>query len=178
MDLLFKIKQSLTDYSEDLEVHSRRVSILAYEAAKILKMRAHLVSVAGYMHDLGKTTWPAVMLDKYPLLPEDWGYVKAHPLVGEDIALKIWPEIPDLIRRLIRSHHERPDGTGYPDGLTSLDDETLLLAACDSFDAMTSARIYRLQGALPIDYALREIERFAPARIVSALALAVSEIAV
>lgn len=73
----------------------------------------------------------------------------------------------------MRGHHERPGGSGYPDALAEPGAEILLLAACDAYDAMTSDRAYRPGGALPVEAALLEVARFAPARVVAALAGAV-----
>jgi|GEM_PF-3218424 len=173
MHNLTPARQALAAYPP-LEAHSRRVASLALGAAKLLHLPdPALIAQAAYLHDLGKTTWPLELFTKYPLEARDWGLVKAHPLAGENLAAEIWPEIPALARALIRGHHERPGGKGYPDGLAEPGLEILLLAACDAFDAMTHERAYRPGGALLAKDALLEVARFAPARVVAALAGAV-----
>lgn len=174
---LFRARQ-LLNRNTDLHVHSRKVSTLAQKAAKILKMPTSEIAIAGYLHDIGKTIWPAELFDKHPLSQADWAFIKSHPVVGVKIASDILPDIPDFVKNLIRFHHERPDGKGYPDGLKDLSEEILLLAACDSFDAMTTERAYRPEGAFTVGYALEEIGRFATPAIVSALSLAIAKKAI
>lgn len=143
---------------------------LALDAAKFLRLPdPALVAQAAYMHDLGKTNWPQELFTKDPLEAHDWALVKVHPAIGENLALEMWPEIPALVRALIRGHHERPGGRGYPAGLAEPGTELLLLAACDAFDAMTHEREYRPGGVLSPREALIEVARFAPAGIVAAL---------
>lgn len=177
MQGLIKTQEILSKYA-NIEEHSRRVSTLAGKIAKLLKYpepKARSISIAGYMHDLGKTVWPPELHYKQSPNASDWGLVKAHPLIGERIASEIWPDIPVFIKTLIRYHHERPGGGGYPDGLVNLDEEILLLAACDSFDEMTSETVYN-QNPLPADYALHEISQFAPGNVLEALKKAVGYI--
>jgi len=132
-------------------------------------------SQAAYLHDLGKTMWPESLFTKYPLEPLDWGLIKAHPLSGENMAVEIWPEVPLMVRALIKGHHERPGGRGYPDGLEEPGIEILLLAACDEFDNMTNERPYMPGRKLPKKDALMEVSRFFPAQAVAALAIAAME---
>ncbi|NPV72278.1 MAG: HD domain-containing protein [Pelotomaculum sp.] len=173
MYVLSAARQALAAYPH-LEAHSRRVAALALEAAKLLRLPdPALVAQAAYLHDLGKTNWPEELFTKYPLAPFDWALVKVHPVAGENLALEIWPDMPALARALIRGHHERPGGKGYPDGLAEPGVEILLLAACDAYDAMTSERAYRPDGALPAGVALLEVAKFTPARVVAALAGAI-----
>lgn len=156
-----------------LEEHSRRTARLVLEAAKLLRLPCPAeLGLAAYLHDLGKTAWPEELFTKYLLEPHDWGLVKAHPVLGEQLAAEFWPEIPATARAVIRGHHERPGGAGYPDGLAEPPVEALLVAA-DAFDAMTTDRPYRPGGALSVEAALPEVARFAPAAVVAALAGAV-----
>jgi len=110
-----------------------------------------------FLHDIGKVGIPEQILCKRgPLSAEEWDVMRTHPLVGAQIVAPI-----AFLRGavdLVRHHHERFDGTGYPDGLRG---EEIPLAArvfsvADSFDAMTSDRPYR--GAMGIERALAEIE--------------------
>ncbi|MEX2583855.1 MAG: HD domain-containing phosphohydrolase [Gemmatimonadota bacterium] len=96
------------------------------------------------LHDVGKTTIPAEILNKAGALSEEeWALMRRHPAAGEDLLSTI--EFPWDIRPMVRSHHERWDGSGYPDGLVG---EQIPLAArvlcvADVFDALTTTRSYR-----------------------------------
>ncbi len=172
MHILQAVQKSLAAYPH-LEAHSNRTAMLVSEAGKLLRLTEPtltLLATAAYTHDLGKTMWPDELFAKFPLTPMDWGLIKAHPVLSENLAVEMWREIPGDMWLLIRGHHERPGGKGYPDELNEPGIELLLLAACDSFDAMTHDREYRPNGALPVETALLEIAEFAPAQIVAALA--------
>jgi len=118
----------------------------------------HLARQAGYppallpaleqgalLHDIGKiAVSDAILLKPARLTPEEWGEMRLHPVVGDDI-LKRVPFLRPATA-VVRSHHERFDGTGYPDGLEG-DQIPLgarLFALADTLDAITSARCYRL----------------------------------
>ena len=110
------------------------------------------------LHDVGKVGIPESILCKPgPLTEEEYEVMKTHPLIGVQIVAPI--QFLGKAIEVIRCHHERWDGRGYPDGLAG---EDIPLAArifsvCDTFDAMTSDRPYR--RAMPFDYAVEEIER-------------------
>jgi ribonuclease P protein subunit RPR2 len=109
-----------------------------------------------FLHDIGKVGVPEQILCKEgPLTGEEWTVMRNHPVVGAQIIAPI-TFLTGAVE-LIRHHHERFDGSGYPDGLHA---EEIPLAArifavADSFDAMTSDRPYR--GAMRVDRALAEI---------------------
>jgi two-component system cell cycle response regulator len=105
------------------------------------------------LHDIGKVAIPDAILSKAgPLDAEEWAIVHQHTLIGERI-LAAAPALSQ-VAKLVRSSHERHDGTGYPEGMVS--DEiplgSRIVAVCDAFDAMIGPRPYRLgmteQGAL------------------------------
>ena len=99
---------------------------------------------AGLMHDVGKMAIPDAILNKESsLTAEEFEIVKGHPARSEDIIARI-PSLRPL-RWAIRWHHERLDGSGYPDGLkgSEISLEARILAVADVFDAMTSGRAYR-----------------------------------
>jgi ribonuclease P protein subunit RPR2 len=110
-----------------------------------------------FLHDIGKVGIPEPILCKEgPLTIDEWDVMRTHPTIGAQIVEPI-AFLSDAVD-LIRHHHERFDGSGYPDGLEG---EKIPLAArifsvADSFDAMTSDRPYR--GALALEPALAEIE--------------------
>lgn len=112
----------------------------------------------GYLHDIGKVGVPdAVLLKPEPLTPEEFEVMKQHTIIGD----RLCGELKSLrkVRPIVRHHHERLDGSGYPDGLRG--DEVPLLAqimsVVDVFDALTTARPYK--AALSPDFAYRELQR-------------------
>lgn len=127
--------------------HSERVTRYATEMAGILGCTgAQLESVrtVGYLHDIGKIGVRDSILNKPgPLTSEEYEIVKKHPVIGDAIVseLGLSPEE----RAIIRHHHERWDGRGYPDGLAGEDIPLLarIVSVADAFDAMTSERAYR-----------------------------------
>lgn len=112
---------------------------------------------AAYLHDIGKATVPADILSKAgPLTEEELGLIRLHPAVGSTMLASagLWPEVS-----LVRAHHERFDGGGYPDGLAGegIPLEARILFVADSFDAMTSDRSYR--RGMPVEEAFDELRR-------------------
>lgn len=107
----------------------------------------------GYLHDIGKITVPDAVLHKAaPLTPAEWDLMRRHPEAGE----RIGRELRSLgaVLPTIRHHHERLDGSGYPDGLRSeeIPLSARVLQVVDVFDALTTERPYR--RALPWNEAL------------------------
>lgn len=154
-----------------LESHCSRVALIALESAKILHLpNPEEIATGAYLHDLGKTTWPPDLFRKYPLDSCDWNIIYSHPVISENIAVKLWPDISKRVKMIIRGHHERPGGKGYPDRLSEPCVEMLLVAACDAFDAMTNRREYRPATIMLAEEALMEIAQFATAKIVAAIA--------
>jgi response regulator RpfG family c-di-GMP phosphodiesterase len=102
------------------------------------------VARAAELHDLGKVAIPDEILNKPgPLDETEWGFMRRHTIIGERILLAAPALKP--VARLVRTSHERYDGSGYPDGLVG--DEIPLgariVGVCDAFDAMISERPYR-----------------------------------
>lgn len=144
--LLTQLTSSLESSDPYTHGHSRRVARHAANIAKqmglsggeIAKIRA-----AGAMHDVGKVETPTAVLHKEGrLTDEEFDIVKRHPVDGADMVATL---DDDGLTAIVRHHHERLDGTGYPDGLAG--DEIPLgariLAVADTFDAITSTRPYR-----------------------------------
>ena len=110
--------------------------------------------MGGFLHDVGKTTIPAELLNRPgPLTGEEWELMKRHTIEGDALVAEL--DFPWDVRPIVRSHHERWDGSGYPDELAG---EEIPLAArivciADVYDALTSTRSYR--AALGRDEALR-----------------------
>jgi putative two-component system response regulator len=106
-----------------------------------------------FLHDIGKIAVPdSVLLKKGKLTPDEYAVMKQHPVIGDDLCRTVRSLAP--VRAIVRHHHERLDGRGYPDGLAG--DEISLLAGIvsvvDVFDALTTDRPYR--NALSVDVAL------------------------
>lgn len=129
--------------------HSARVSKRARLTAERLG-RPHeeveQIKIAGLLHDIGKIGIPESILRKPDrLTEEEWAYVRSHPQIGETIIRQMGSERLTEVERLVRHHHERLDGKGYPDGLAgdAIPFGARVLAVADSYDAMTSNRPYR-----------------------------------
>ncbi|MFC2036154.1 CHASE2 domain-containing protein [Chloroflexota bacterium] len=141
--------------------HSQRVTEFTLLGATSLPMSQEELEVleyAGILHDIGKIGIPDDILRKPgPLTPEEWSIIRQHPIIGA----KIIDDIPFLgeARNLALHHHERYDGSGYPDGLTGNDIPlgARLLAVADAFDSMTTDRAYRT--AMNVDDALNELRK-------------------
>jgi HD-GYP domain-containing protein (c-di-GMP phosphodiesterase class II) len=127
------------------------------------------------LHDVGKIGVPEAILNKPgPLDPDEWEAMRAHPLLGVRIVSRM-PFLGDAVD-VIRSHHERWDGRGYPSGLRggAIPMAARIFSVCDAFDAMTSDRPYR--RALPLDHAVEEVRtgagsQFDPAVVEAFLAI-------
>ncbi|MDO9515561.1 MAG: HD domain-containing phosphohydrolase, partial [Syntrophales bacterium] len=114
------------------------------------------VRMAGIIHDLGKISIPADILSKPGNLSKlEFDLITSHPRVGYDILKTI--EFPWPVAQIVLQHHERMDGSGYPQGLSGNDIllEARVLGVADVVEAMVSHRPYR--SALDVDKALEEI---------------------
>jgi len=148
------ICQSLLGLANALEAkdaytrgHSERVAELSRRIAVVVGLEGDDVAAvgeAGLLHDIGKIGVPEPTLRKPgPLSPEEWQAMRRHPMVGAQIVAPF-----DVFARaapLIRHHHERWDGSGYPDGLAghAIPLGARIVAVADVFDALTSTRPYR-----------------------------------
>jgi response regulator RpfG family c-di-GMP phosphodiesterase len=143
--------------------HSERVMEYSLKAGAALSLNddeAEVLRYAGVLHDVGKIAIDASILSKPgPLTPGEWEIMYTHPTVGA----RLLKEIPFLERaaELVLRHHERFDGTGYPDRLRGEDIPlgARIIAAAEAFDTMTTDRPYR--SALSIDAAVKELNNCA-----------------
>jgi len=141
--------------------HQRRVSDLARSIAtemKLPKDKIEGLRTAATIHDLGKISIPAELLSKPARLTNmEFALIKNHPQAAYNILKNI--DFPWPVARMVLEHHERMDGSGYPNGLTGdeLLIESKILAVADVVEAMASHRPYR--SALGIDVALEEISK-------------------
>jgi diguanylate cyclase (GGDEF)-like protein/putative nucleotidyltransferase with HDIG domain len=132
--------------------HLHRVRTYAVEIAKELNLSSdetEALRAAALLHDIGKLAVPEQIISKPGrLTPEEFEKMKVHPLVGAEILERV--AFPYAVAPIVRSHHERWDGSGYPDGLRGLEIPigARILAAVDCLDALASHRQYR--PALPL----------------------------
>jgi diguanylate cyclase (GGDEF)-like protein/putative nucleotidyltransferase with HDIG domain len=139
--------------------HLERVRIYAVEVAKILRLpdeQLEALRAAALLHDIGKLAVPEHIISKpAKLTPEEFQKMKIHPIVGAEILERV--QFPYPVAPIVRSHHERWDGTGYPDGLKENDIPigARILSAVDCLDALASDRAYR--KAVPLDEAMRRV---------------------
>lgn len=154
--------------------HNRRVAQLCVQIGRQMAMTAAELRVlgrAGLLHDVGKVAIPDQILAKHaPLDAAEWTLMKSHPEIGLSL-LGDGRSRRELLAVLY--HHERLDGSGYPYGLAgeSIPIEARIVAAADTYDALTSDRPYRT-ARTPIDARLvmmEEAGRRLDARVVSAL---------
>ncbi|MBX3011165.1 MAG: HD domain-containing protein [Caldilineaceae bacterium] len=141
---------SLAMEARDLETagHTQRVVYLAERVGRIMGISGKELDAlrqGAYLHDLGKLCVPdAVLLKPHRLSPDERTIMEAHAESGYELAMHI-PGIPREALHVIRSHHERWDGSGYPDGLHGNEIPLLarIFAICDVYDAMVSTRPYK-----------------------------------
>jgi putative two-component system response regulator len=153
--LTIEARDSLTDG------HGQRLALYASALGRTLGLGEDDVSTlarGGFLHDIGKVGIPdAVLLKPGPLTPDEFELVKQHTVIGD----RLCGDLPSLqkVRPIVRHHHERLDGSGYPDGLCG--DATPLLAQImgivDVFDALTMERPYK--AAMPAAWAAEELRR-------------------
>lgn len=148
--------------ARDLETsgHTERVVQLAVRLGAALGLNGPALDElrqGAFLHDIGKLSVPdAILLKPGKLSPEEWVQMKNHVTYGADIASRI-PNLPPGALDVIRHHHERWDGSGYPDGLAgnAISLPARIFAISDVFDALTHERVYK--GAWSIQEALTEI---------------------
>lgn len=153
--------------------HSTNVAELATALAQVLDLpdeRVQVVGLAALMHDVGKIgVRDDVLLKSGRLDSRERFEIEEHTILGERI---LAPAGLDDIPALVRSHHERWDGRGYPDGLSGeeIPLEARILAVCDAFETMTTGRTY--SAAVSADEALSEIDAMAGSQFDPAVAAA------
>ena len=140
--------RALAERDPDLGEHISGVAALAEAVARRLNLDDEQIDHtrhAAELHDVGKMAIPDAILDKpAPLEPAEWEFIRRHTLIGERIVAAAPALRP--VAALVRSSHERWDGTGYPDQLAGEEIPlgARIVAVCDAFDAMIADRPYRL----------------------------------
>ena len=162
-NMIFTLTLALESKDSNTHGHSQRVSEYVMAVANKLNLsetdKTNLWRAA-ILHDIGKIGIPDVILNKTTSLnEEEWEIMRSHPERGEAICSKL--KFAREILPIIRHHHERYDGKGYPDGLSGEDIPFLarIISIADTFDAITSPRSYRSPGTE--EQAVRELKRCA-----------------
>jgi len=139
--------------------HLQRVRVYAMELAKQLRLNedeTEALRAASVLHDIGKLAVPEHIISKPgKLTPEEFEKMKIHPIVGAEILEQV--DFPYPVVPIVRAHHEKWDGSGYPSGLAgeAIPIGARILSAVDCLDALASDRQYR--KALPLDEAMAKV---------------------
>jgi response regulator RpfG family c-di-GMP phosphodiesterase len=141
------LAQALEAKDEYTQGHSERVAEVAVSIAQYLSLGESEINdmwLAGFLHDIGKIGIQETVLNKPgKLSASEWELIQQHPVLAERILCPI-EELSEVIK-IVRHHHERFDGSGYPDGLAGGDIPlgARILSVADAYDALTSKRSYR-----------------------------------
>jgi putative two-component system response regulator len=160
-NVLFSLVLALEAKDIYTKGHSERVAEWAVRLSRwkgLPQAEQRVAQAAGLLHDIGKMgISEAILLKPGPLTPEEFDQVRAHAVEGERICQPL--QFARTLLPAIRHHHERWDGTGYPDRLKgqAIPEEARILAVADAYDAMTSNRPYR--PAMSHDEALSNLLR-------------------
>ncbi len=144
---LFDLLHNIRQIDDTIFAHCLNVAFISRVLGKWMKLdreEIDMLTLAGLLHDIGKLKIPNEILAKPDkLTDEEFAIVKKHAQFGYEI-LKSY-NLPERVLSSILHHHERCDGSGYPDRLPSdrLDDFTMIIATADVYDAMTASRCYR-----------------------------------
>ena len=151
IDSLVRTMEERDPYTAGHSLRVRCYALRLADAVGLGRRQRKLLSLAAKLHDIGKVGVPEVILNKPDKLTDDeYRLVREHPVIGERILTPILRN-PEVLAG-IRGHHERLDGTGYPDGLSGSHVPLLarLIAIPDCFDALTTSRAYRSAMPLPV----------------------------
>jgi putative two-component system response regulator len=149
VEMLERLARAVDFRDDDTGVHTKRVGIASARLAEIMGLESaavDMIRLAAPLHDIGMVGIPdAVMLKPGPLTPEERKIMERHTIVGSDILKDGRSDLVRLCQRIARSHHERWDGSGYPDALVGEDipQEARIVHVADFLDALTHDRPYR-----------------------------------
>src|SRR5580658_8271936 len=160
--ILFALAQTVEHRDPYTGKHCQRLAVASVMLGEALGLPSQdLTSLyrGGFLHDIGKIAVPdAILFKRGKLTAEEWDVMHSHPVRGEEICRpmkSLWPVLP-----IIRSHHEKWDGSGYPDGLAGEQIPLLarILQVADIYDALTTERPYKLALSHPEAIAVMEDE--------------------
>ena len=140
-------------------VRMSKISVILGRASGMNSRQCDMLLNASPMHDIGKIGIPdSILLKPGKLTGEEWQIMKRHPVIGADILAGDQSELLIMARQIALTHHEKWDGSGYPNGLagTDISMEGRIVAIADVFDALTSERPYK--HAWPVDEAVQFIK--------------------
>ena len=141
--------------------HSRSVvslSVAVSDAMGLSGRQRRNVEFGALLHDVGKIAVPKEIINKPgPLTEDEWLVIKAHTIEGQRMLDRVGGLLSE-VGRIVRSSHEKWDGTGYPDGLVAeaIPVESTIVSCCDAFNAMTTDRSYR--AAMSLEEAIEELQ--------------------
>ena len=156
----YVLVKMLEYHDTNIKGHSERVAWLSMKTAEFMRMdKENICKIywAGYLHDVGKIFVPQSILNKQNKLSyEEYEVVKEHPVKSAEILTEIF--CPGEIIEIVKYHHERWDGRGYPEGLRNFDIPlgSRIVAVADAYDAMISPRSYR--KPLSVEKAIEELK--------------------
>src|SRR4051812_30450790 len=161
VQMLARALEAKDAYTRGHSIRVSRYSVATASRLGFVGQRLDGIRLGGELHDIGKIgTREAVLHKPGSLTAEEFRQITEHPALGEKMLSPLAHESPDVLR-IVRSHHERLDGAGFPDGLrgVNIPIEARIVAVADAFDAMTSRRPYR--DSRPPDQAMCELRRVA-----------------
>lgn len=161
LDTIGILRQTVEAKDPYTRGHSDRVSefsVLIGKKMGLDEATLHTLKIGGLFHDIGKIGIPdSILLKESKLNDDEYSQIKNHPTIGAHILgdAKVFKDILPMVKH----HHERFDGRGYPSGLAGTDIPLIarIAAVADTFDAMTSKRTYR--NSLPLDFVKEEIKK-------------------
>ncbi|MGY5612797.1 HD-GYP domain-containing protein [Vibrio brasiliensis] len=161
-ELIYRLGDVVESRSQEAGNHVRRMSELSYELCLLLgysEEKANVLRQAAPMHDIGKIAIPdSVLLKPGKLNSEEWQVMKTHSAIGHNILAGSKRKILQTAATIAHQHHEKVDGSGYPQGLKGdeISIEARIIAVADVFDALTHERCYK--PAWPIEDVITELK--------------------
>lgn len=160
---VFDMLHCMRDYDDSTYVHSVNVSLICNVIGKWLgfsQSDVQILTLCGLLHDIGKLMMPKEIISKPGKLTTfEYATIKTHPYIGYSI---LQDDIDEHVKKAVLQHHEKCDGSGYPNGLKKdeIDEFAKIVTIADIYDAMTANRVYR-EGLCPFDVIeLFEMEGF------------------
>ena len=165
-ELLYRVSEVMDadDYTYRHSVNVTVLTILTAKAMGYVEQEIKEIAMGALLHDIGKALIPGDLLQSNArLTPDEQAIMKDHPELGYELVKDM--DLPHSVKQIIRLHHEKLDGSGYPMGLKGLDIPRYvrLVTVCDMYDAMTTTRSYRKR--MPLHTALEILMRDAVYKI-------------